>query len=325
MSGSLRPMRPIQRHPFVEEVLPITGGPHGQHHAHPKPPAKPCAGTGLHSETHVKKYVHGFKQLQKQWPKLSPEQRRLHIQNLVNTQLHATGAPALIFRQYHAPDAGTGGEFDFQHWTMHISDQFTGSRGPQAHQLSDWDAKVLATMVYHESRHSEQWYLAARKRAADLQAAGGLTPQQQAQKLAQELTIPLPIAQQAQKHPLPKNSPQAKCAQQMYDSIYGANAAARNATLTRFHQEEVDLDNAKKQEAAAQARLDAEQKANDPHKQAHLQHDANLLNQAQAHERNVQRQESLANAAYQSLPEEADAYATGHQVERDWDGKLLQW
>lgn len=322
MSDSLRPMRPIQRHPFVEEVLPVSGGPHGHPHAHPHHPAKPCAGSGLHSEARVKPYVHGFKQLQHQWPTLSAEQRRQHIQTLVNTQLHATGAPALTFKQYHAPDAGTGGEFDFTHWTINISDHYTGASGPQAHQLSDWDAKVLATMIYHESRHSEQWYMAARKRAADLQAAGGLTPQQQAQKMAQEMGIPLPIAQRAQQHPLPKNSPLAPCAQQVYDSIYGTHAAARNATLTHFHQENVALDNAKQQAAAAQAKLAADQNAGaNP---AHLHHDAALLHQAQAHAQNVQHQSDLAKAAYQALPEEADAYDTGHQVERDWDGHLLQ-
>jgi len=323
MSDSLRPMRPIQRHPFVEEVLPVSGGPHGHPHAHPKHPAKPCAGGGLHSEARVKAYVHGFKALQKQWPKLSPDQRRQHVQNLANAELRASGSPALTFLEYKPPP-GTAGELDFTHWTMKISDSYMGAGGPQAHQLSDWDAKVLAAAVYHESRHSEQWYMAARKRAADLQAAGGLTPQQQAQQIAHEMTIPLPIAQQAQKHPIPKNSPLAPCAQQIYDSIYGKNAAARNATLNHRSQENVALDNAQKQAAAAQAKLAADQKAGHP-TPALLQHDAALLHQAQAHLVNVQHQADLAKAAYQALPEEADAYDTGHQVEKAWDGKLLQY
>ncbi len=323
MSESLRPMRPIKCHPFVEEVLPISGGPAGHHPASPKPPAKPCAGAGLHSEARVKNYVHGFKQLQQQ--KLSPEQRRLHIQTLVNKELHATGAPPLTFRSYHPPDAGTAGEFDFSHWVMHISDHYTGAAGPQAQQLSDWDAKVLATMVYHESRHSEQWYLAARKRAADLQAAGGSTPPQQAAQIAQEVGIPLPIAERAQQHPLPKNSPQAHCAQQMYDSIFGANAVHRNNTLNDFHAANTSLTQAQQQEAAAQAQVDSEQKAAAAHQQTHLPHDLNALHQAKAHLVNAQHQSDLAKAAYEALPEEADAYATGHQVEKDWDGKLLQW
>lgn len=97
---------------------------------------------------------------------------------------------------------------------MNISDHYTGAAGPKAHQLSDWDAKVLATMIYHESRHSEQWYLAARRQAADLQAAGGAIPQQQAAQIAQEMNLPLPVAQRAQKHSLPKNSHKIPCAQQ---------------------------------------------------------------------------------------------------------------
>jgi len=336
MSDSFRPIRPILRHPFVEEVLPVVeeglpliGGPHGHHPAHPKPPAKPCAGAGLHSEARVRAYVHGFKHLQHQWPKLTPEQRRLGIQNLVNKQLRATGSPPLTFRGYKPPDAGTGGEFDFPHWTMKISDHYTGAEGPQAHHLADWDAKVLATMVYHESRHSEQWYMAARKRAADLQAAGGLTPDQQAHQIAQEMTIPLPIAQQAQKHPMPAHAPHAPCAQQLYDSISGAHAQARNDTLNQFHRENVELSDAKARTAAALAKSDAAQRVAflNPARAnpALLRHDMALLQQAQAHEQNVQHRSDLAKAAYQALPEEADAYATGHQVEGDWDGQLLQW
>jgi len=113
------------------------------------------------------------------------------------------------------------------------------------------------------------------------------------------------------------------------DSISGAHAQARNSTLNQFHRENVELSDAKARTAAAQAKSDAAQRVAflNPARAnpALLQHDTALLQQAQAHEQNVQHRSDLADAAYQALPEEADAYATGHQVERDWDGKLLQW
>lgn len=74
--GSLRPMRPIQRVPFVEEVLPILNPDSPKKHGAASHHPKPCAGFGLNTPANEREFVKGFKSLQKAWPTLTSAQRR---------------------------------------------------------------------------------------------------------------------------------------------------------------------------------------------------------------------------------------------------------
>ena len=299
----MRPMRPVQRTPFDEEILPLRAtGPHEAHH-----PAKhPCRGFGLNTPAHIRAYTQGFEKLQKEWGKLTPDQRRERVSALANTQLQAGGVPRVKINDYVPPDPNRNGEMDFTTWTLDINRRILN-----APVLSPADGKSLADTVYHESRHAEQWYLIARDKAGHLQAQGGQTPAQQSQAISQAMDIPPGVSNSAQKNPLPKNSPQAPCARLLNDSIYGKNAAHRERTLTNLGKLDQELTAAAAQSAHAQNVYNHAAAAN---KARDLQNWQNAFNHYQA----ALKRQQQNYQAYRDLPEEADAWETGTQVEKDW-------
>jgi hypothetical protein len=76
--------------------------------------------------------------------------------------------------------------------------------------------------VYHEARHSEQWFRMARNRAGL-----GAT----AADIASVMSIPQWVADLAVLNPIRECNPAEFEAEQWYQSIYGADAAHRNAVL----------------------------------------------------------------------------------------------
>ena len=223
--NSLRPMRPIQRTPFVEEVLPVLDPAKAHSHGKPKPaaPHKPCAGFGLNTPANEKEFAHGFKGLQAAWPKLSAAERKTKIEELANAQLQKSGVPKVqMVAQTMATDDGT---FDSGNWNLVINKNLLNKNS-----LSDGSAKELANTVYHESRHAEQCYLVAQQKAAQI-GTSGMTPDQQAADIKNALGIPASTAQQAQKHPLAAHDSRTPCAQALNDSIYGAHAIHRAIVL----------------------------------------------------------------------------------------------
>lgn len=223
--GSLRPMRPIQRVPFVEEVLPILNPDAPKKHGKPAPHHhKPCAGFGLNTPAHEKQFAEGFKKLQKAWPHLTSAQRRQQIEDLANAQLHKGGVPRVGMVPKVMPT--DYGQLDFTTWNLDINKKLLDGNA-----LPDAQAKELANTVYHESRHAEQWYLIAQQKAADLGGAAGQTPVQKALAIKNAMGIPAGVAADAQQHPLGAHDGRKPCAQVLNDSIYGAHAAHRNQTL----------------------------------------------------------------------------------------------
>ncbi len=309
--NSLRPMRPIQRVPFVEETLPVLNPEAARTRRKPAHPHhKPCAGFGLNTPANQREFARGFKHLQKTWPNLTPAQRRQQLEDLVNTQLHKGGVPrvGIVPRDLPTDD----GQLIFKDWKLAINKNLlNGNHLPEA------QAKELANTVYHESRHAEQWYLIAQQKAAQLGGAAGETPAQKVTAIQNAMGIPLDTAAQAQQHPLDAHDGRKACAQALNDSIYGAHAAHREQTL---HDQDVKIlaDN------HAQAHFDNVNRAyeklrQNPHADpAAVQKAYQGAVTAGKHleAANVARQR--AYQAYQRLPEEADALETGDAV-----GKIL--
>ena len=206
-----------------------------------------------------------------EWASLATaEARRDKLVELVNQRLVAAGVPA-VTAAFDA-NVNNAGSFDFPTWQMDI-----GSARLGADTISEADAKDTARTVYHEARHTEQWF-----RMAQLRASQGLS----AEAITTELGIPARIATAAKAAPLVRGSMEAVIAQGWWDSVYGAGAVHRDAVLTEIDQASTARRNAAARQAANPT----------PANQA-------ALDRARAR---FQR----AFAAYQNLPEENDAWAT---------------
>lgn len=307
--GSLRPMRPIQRVPFVEKVLPVLDPEAAKaHHRHKPAPHNPCAGFGLNTPANQQEFVKGFKALQKAWPNLKAAQRQRQIENLVNAQLGKGGVPTVRVSPSNLPT--DNGQLSFKDWKLAINKNLL-----KGNALPEAQARELATTVYHESRHAEQWYLIAQQKAAELGGAVGETPFQKATAIQTAMGIPFRVAAHAYHQPLGAHDARKACAQALNDSIYGAHAAHRDSAL---HDQDVKI----LADDHAHAHYDNVNRADvnlntNPHASAAAIHKADqavdvALGQWQATSAARQR----AYQVYQRLPEEADALETGNAVGR---------
>ncbi len=207
-----------------------------------------------------------------EWASLSTaEARRDRLIELVNERLVAAGVPA-VTAAFDA-NVNNAGSFSFSTWRMEI-----GRSRLAADTISEEDARDTADTVYHEARHTEQWF-----RMAQLRAGQGLS----AAAITTELFIPARIATAARAAPLARGSMEAVIAQGWWDSVYGSGSAHREAVLA-----EIDR-------AATARRLAADL------------HAANPTAATQAALDRADARFQRAFAAYQNLPEENDAWATG--------------
>jgi hypothetical protein len=160
---------------------------------------------------------------------MSAEDRAAHVMARINEQLAALGVPHVGYDW----DAGNNaGQFNFDTWRMGLGrDAFDPihyeSGGPAA------EADLLDT-VYHEARHSEQWFRMARERA-------GLGAS--ADQIVQVMGIPDWVAAYAVANPILQCDTSQYEAEQWYQSVYGAGAAHRNATLSDVGQHYQDYRN----------------------------------------------------------------------------------
>jgi hypothetical protein len=207
-----------------------------------------------------------------EWATLATaEARRDRLVELVNERLVAAGVPAVT--PAFDPNANNAGSFDFPTWRMMIGQGRLG-----ADSISEADAKDTADTVYHEARHTEQWF-----RMAQLRASQGLG----AAAITTELGIPARIAREARAAPLERGSMEAVIAQGWWDSVYGSGSAHREAVLT-------EIDRAATARTQAQTRFDA---------------NGTAANQTALDQANARFDRAFA--AYRNLPEENDAWATG--------------
>jgi hypothetical protein len=197
--------------------------------------------------------------------------RRDALVVLVNKKLVAAGVPPVTAAFDENPS--NAGSFDFSTWQMKI-----GRKRLDGKTISVEDAKDTADTVWHEARHTEQWF-----RMAQLRAGQGL----KAPALVKELGIPAAEAAKARAAPITGKSPLAVIAQGWWDSVYGAGGAHRGAVLDE---------------------IDAASKALD---KARAKFGANKTAQNKAALVKAKARFDKAFAAYQNLPEENDAWATG--------------
>src|SRR5207248_8108682 len=113
---------------------------------------------------------------------MAPEDRAQAMVNAANVALTNEGVPTNTLDATGA--GGNAGQFGFDKWNMQVDPTaFDDSKMIDPVQAAD-----AANTVYHESRHTEQWY-----NMAQLRAGLGDTPDQ----IASTMGIPADVAEQA--------------------------------------------------------------------------------------------------------------------------------
>ncbi len=148
---------------------------------------------------------------------MSPDDRAASVMAAVNERLAAEGLP---YVQYQWGSGSAAGQFDFRTWTMELG------YGPfsveEADNASTAQQADLLDTVYHEARHSEQWFRMARNRAGL-----GAT----AADIVAVMHIPHWVADLAVANPIRECDPSQFEAEQWYQSVYGSGAGHRNDVL----------------------------------------------------------------------------------------------
>ncbi len=163
----------------------------------------PCQGQGMSAQPAINAFGNDMATLQKDWGTLTPAARTARLQSLVDAQATGNNFPAPRITTPSDLAAGRNGELRFRRWQVAINpglmNASTLSR-QQAEQLGD---------------------------TARRDAAAGLT----ASQIESRLSVPPLVAQAAVADPLAAAGSRRGCADAMYNSVYGTNAAARNTTI----------------------------------------------------------------------------------------------
>lgn len=249
-------------------------------------PAPPPDKTGIGSPFAIGRFVAAAKQVEANWATLKPVDRAKAFAVASNAELTAAGAPAAKVKMKKMDDLG---RFSFSTWTLTLGKDAFAAAAPSSAEIMD-----AADTVYHETRHAEQWF-----RMARLQAGKGWKPA----KIAVKLSIPLKIAKAAAAAPLTGTSLEATEASAWFESVYGTGAKARGKTLTDLSKIPAQLEKA----IAALAKLEKNPKATEKQKEAARKKVEELTKKSEA-----------VDAAYHALPEEADAWAVGADVQTEY-------
>jgi peptidoglycan hydrolase-like protein with peptidoglycan-binding domain len=150
----------------------------------------------------------------------SAEDRRAAIEVAVNERLAAIGVPYVTFELDAAGAGGNLAQFHFQEWKVSLDPpRFEPAAADWA--TSEQQAALLGT-VYHESRHAEQWFRAARYRAGLGNSADAIVADMKIQDWVAALAFADPILQSDQ---------ESAEAAAWYESVYGTGAQHRTDAI----------------------------------------------------------------------------------------------
>ena len=256
-------------------------------------PAAPARSeTGIASRVAMTRFTTAAAALNADWSKLDANGRGQKLGKAANDELKAASVPETTVQVKALPT--NNGEFGFSGWTLDLNERLFQRPTIVPPLLAD-----VADTVYHEARHCEQWF-----RMARLEAGKG----KDGTAIAQALSIPKRIGDLAAAAPLRTDTAEGREAQTWYDSIYGANGAARNTTLNNMAAKSLELQAALttcNADKAAYEALPATATAG----QKQTAYDKAMASYAVWQRLNTEY--DVLYRAYRALPEEADAWATG--------------
>jgi hypothetical protein len=270
---------------------------------------KPILAKSLNSPEVINQFAQDFVGLQNKWSQLNSKQRISAIAEMVNNAQKSIGVP--IGEIGLTSDQGIAGQFFHEKWLIKVQSKLLNNN-----VLSNEIAEELAVTLYHEIRHSEQYFRIAQKEALKFNDNGklknpaqieletgikedivkkaissvqNLTPEQKKQ-LLQELAITDP----------------------WYRSIYPktpAGAEVRNKLSDT-------LASSYKLAAAAQEKYDFARNHT-------RQFSWSQINEFETVANGAKKQYEVARAAFiKGLPEEADAEATEKKFQASYQSKL---
>jgi len=284
----------------------------------------PGYGMGLSSQAAIDGFAADMAALQQDWPQLAGADRLARMQGVVDqlAAAHGFAAPDVTSPRGMGNDSGL---FDFSVWEVQVARNLV-----DVPTLDAASAAKLGDTLYHETRHCEQWFAMARGMAG----AGASDVD-----IEQRMGIPAAVAMQAAGSPILRGSAEHAFAAQMYTSVYGTGAAQRGATLgnldtladgCRQAAQDVKAATAAQQAAYNAALADHQlvqglQGGTIPGTAADLQRAQASFTQtrtaynaatqevqaAQAQLGTARQAYAAGHAAYQALPEEADAWDCG--------------
>ena len=285
-------MSQVENYPGVVQCCPAAHGGPGSTGG----PGGPCKGQGMSAQPAINTFGNNMATLQKDWGTLTPAARTARLQSLVDAQATNNNFPAPRITTPSDLGPGRNGELRFSGWQVAINPGLMN-----ASTLSLQQAEQLGDTPYHETRHAEQWFLMARR-----DADAGLT----APQIQSQLRVPPRVAQAAAANPIAATDARRGCADAMYNSVYGTNAAARNATLGDLGTESASLASAN--QALAQATAARNTLAATPGTTVQALASANnLVSSTYATAIAQYNSFQTTYTAYRALPEEADAWDAG--------------
>lgn len=283
---------------------------------------KPCANKGLANPGNIEEFAKDMQKLKEDWSTLSEADRRTRLETALNKQLKKSGTPTVTIDP--SPDHSPGSAvYQFRNSAMKVSEKDLAA--------SEMPADMADT-VYHEGRHGEQWYLMARKMAADLKAKNpAMTPDEISKQIRDDTNPPIhkSITDAAGKNPITPGSPYYACAEAMADAVYGSGSDHRNKTLTDLStkgammnslnadtekmNKAVDVLNDPSASPAAKAQARADRDAAEAHRKQTLKDNGH----ATVDEAYESYQKTRKD--YKELPEEADAWATAEAAQKAFE------
>ncbi|ABC32261.1 hypothetical protein HCH_05604 [Hahella chejuensis KCTC 2396] len=240
-----------------------------------------CKGWGLTTDECVGEYTAEVKDVFSRWETLSPSEKLKELGAKLNRQLTKEGIPGIFIHD----ESIKGAQFDFREWKIVVDSSLI-----MKSSLTQDEQMQLADHLLHEARHAEQWF-----GMGQLHAANGGHPS--------EIGLPGVVAEAAKMTPLNPESDKGQAIDKMFQYVYGDNFEDRDAVYDQLDESEAAL-------KAAIDRREAIQK--DPSAPTA----AIELAQADVADANIQYVKAVK--AYQNLPEEVDAWATGAKVRKIW-------
>lgn len=123
------------------------------------------------------------------------------LEDTVNSELKAATSSEITIVD-GAP--GASGEFDFSTWAIELNEATAFPGATTLADLTEDQIRDTADTVYHEARHSEQWFRMARNRAGKALNDKSTNDDRQdaADTIADEMGIPVNVALEACNNPL---------------------------------------------------------------------------------------------------------------------------
>jgi hypothetical protein len=184
--------------------------------------------SGLNSDQRiVDQFAKDLQKIQANWQNMTVPERLSALKLAINTTLNAAGLPTCdVIAEKMSGD--TAGQFETRNWKLFVDSDLLNQP-----TLSNKNAIELGKTLYHEARHSEQFYRIAQMLASQPPDGQKRTPQQIANELnlGNAFSVAQRATQSVQNTPL--SPAQLQVANAWYQSMYGTG---RNHSLQVYNQ-----------------------------------------------------------------------------------------